>query len=206
MIGFDWYSMLPLTMQLPLHIPQLDRFTDEELVRFCLANPELNIERDEHENLYIDVSPTHLLTSTNNSELNGEFIIWNRKTKAGKVFDSSGGFFLRDKSMKAPDVAWIQKQRWDALTSAPKRSFPYLAPDFVLELESDSGNINELKLKMEKWIANGVRLGWLVSPRELQTYIYRPGEAVEMKGLSETLIGEPVLPGFETILADILEV
>ncbi|UFH54022.1 hypothetical protein [Spirosoma sp. KNUC1025] len=79
-------------MQLPLNIPQIDRFTDDELVRFCLANPELNIERDENGTLYIDMSPTHLLTSSNNSELNTEIGIWNRKTKAGKVIDSNGGF------------------------------------------------------------------------------------------------------------------
>ena len=82
-------------MQMPLNIPQLDRFTDEELVRFCLANPELNIERDEDGTLLIRyISCSRLLTSANNSELNTEFGIWNRKTKAGKVFDSSGGFFL----------------------------------------------------------------------------------------------------------------
>ena len=98
------------------HIPHLDRFTDDELVRLCLANPELNIERDENGTLYIDRSPTHLLRSSNNSELNGEFVIWNRSTKAGKVIDSNGGFFLRDKSMKAPDVAWIRRERWDALS------------------------------------------------------------------------------------------
>lgn len=193
-------------MQLPLNIPQLDRFSDKELVRFCLANPDLRIERDETGALYIDMSPTHLLTSSNNSELNTEFGLWNRKTKAGKVFDSNGGFFLRDKSMKAPDVAWVRRDCWDALTPAQKRSFPYLTPDFVLELESDSDNINELKQKMDKWLANGVRLGWLVSPRELQTYIYRPGQAVEIKTFSETLSGDPVLVGFETVLADILEV
>ncbi|GAB3016853.1 hypothetical protein GCM10027185_11430 [Spirosoma pulveris] len=59
-----------LLIQLPLHIPQLDVFTDDELVRFCLANPELTIERDENGNLYINISPTHLLTSSNNSESN----------------------------------------------------------------------------------------------------------------------------------------
>lgn len=138
-------------MQLPLHIPQLDRFTDDELVRFCLANPELTIERDEDGTLYINMSPTHLLTSSNNSELNAEFVIWNRRTRAGKVFDSSGGFFLKDKSMKAPDVAWIRRERWDALSKKEKHSFPYMAPDFVLELVSDSDNIHAVKAKMEKW-------------------------------------------------------
>ena len=98
-------------MQLPLHIPQLDQFTDAELVDFCVANPALRVERDEQGTLFLDMSPTHLLTSSNNSELNTEIGIWNRKTKAGKVIDSSGGFFLKDKSMKAPDVAWIRRDR-----------------------------------------------------------------------------------------------
>lgn len=111
-------------MQLSLNIPQLDRFTDDELVRFCLANPELNIERDENGDLFIDTSLASLLTSANNSELNGEIGIWNRKTKAGKFVDSNGGFFLNDKSMKAPDVAWIRRERWDALSKKEKHSFP----------------------------------------------------------------------------------
>lgn len=194
-------------MQVPLTIPQLDRFTDAELVDFCAANPELNVERDEHGTLLLDMSPTHLLTSSNNSELNTEFGIWNRKTKAGKVFDSSGGFFLNDKSMKAPDVAWIRRERWDALSRKEKQSFPYLAPDFVLELVSDSDSLNVVKLKMVKWLANGVRLAWLVSPDEKLTYIYRPGQSYpDVKRFSETLSGETVMPGFTTVLADILEV
>lgn len=192
-------------MQVPLNLPQLERFTDDELVRFCLANPELRVERDEHGTIHLDTSPTHLLTSSNNSELNTEIGIWNRKTKAGKVIDSNGGFFLKDKSMKAPDVAWIRRERWDALSREEKKSFPYLAPDFIVKLQSDSDNIRDLKKKMEKWVQNGVRLAWLVSPREQQTYIYRPGQTADVKAFSETLSGADVLIGFETVLADILE-
>ena len=138
-------------MAIPLHIPTRDRFTDEELVIFCLSNPDLKVERDEYEQLYINMSPTHLLTGANNSELNGEFVIWNRRSKAGKVIDSNGGFFLADKSMRAPDVAWIHKERWNRLSTAEKKSFPYLAPDFVLELESDTDNLYDLKQKMANW-------------------------------------------------------
>lgn len=192
-------------MQIPLRLPHVERFSDDELVAFCTANPELRVERDENGLLYINMSPTHLLTSSNNSELNGEFVFWNRRTKAGKVFDSSGGFFLADKSMRAPDVAWIRRDRWDALTKEQKKSFPYLAPDFVLELESDTDNIHELKDKMQKWIQNGVRLGWLVSIREQQTYVYRSGHSVKTVTFPETLTGEDVLEGFETVLAEILE-
>lgn len=188
-------------MQLPLHIPQLDGFTDDELVKFCLANPELTIERDENGILYI----SHLLRSSSNSELNGEIGIWNRKAKAGKVIDSNGGFFLKDKSMKAPDVAWIRRKQWDALSKKEKQSFPHLAPDFVLELATDSDNLDVIKEKMEKWLANGVRLAWLISPEEKLTYIYKSGRPVETKAFMETLSGEDVMIGFETVLGDILE-
>ncbi|GAB4024238.1 Uma2 family endonuclease [Spirosoma gilvum] len=192
-------------MQLPLNIPKIDRFTDEELVQFCLANPDMKIERDENGTVYIDMSPTHLLTSANNSELNTEIGIWNRKTKAGKVIDSNGGFFLSDQSMKAPDVAWIRRERWEALSKNEKHSFPHLAPDFVLELVSDSDHLDTVKAKMEKWLTNGVRLAWLVSPDEKLTYIYRPNQSVETKSFSETLLGDDVLVGFKTILSEILE-
>ncbi|WP_394353323.1 PDDEXK family nuclease [Spirosoma aureum] len=49
--------------------------------------------------------------------------MWNRKSKAGKVIDSNGGFFLKDKSLKAPDVAWIRKDRWDAQSHDEKNHF-----------------------------------------------------------------------------------
>ncbi|MFN8355344.1 MAG: Uma2 family endonuclease [Spirosomataceae bacterium] len=60
------------------------------------------------------------------------------------------------------------------IDSKRKNSFPYLIPDFVVKLESETDHIHELKNKIEKWIVNGVRLGWLVSSREQQTYVYRP--------------------------------
>ncbi|OIN59713.1 hypothetical protein BLX24_07550 [Arsenicibacter rosenii] len=192
-------------MIVPLHIPHVEQFTDDELASFCTANPGLHIERDEHGMLFIDMSPTYLLTSSNNSELNGELIIWNRRIKAGKVIDSNGGFFLPDRSMRAPDVAWIKRDRWDALSTGVKKSIPYLVPDFVLELASDTDNLNQLHDKMGIWLKNGVRLGWLVSPRDGKTFIYKPDAPVVTKLFTETLTGDDVLIGFETILADILE-
>ena len=193
-------------MLIPLHLPSREQFTDDELVNFCLSNPDLMVERNEFGQIFINMSPTNLLTSSNNSELNGEFVIWNSRKKAGKVIDSNGGFFLPDRSMRAPDVAWIRKERWAELSTAEKKSFPYLAPDFVLELESDTDNLVDLKQKMQKWIDNGVRLGWLVAMSEQRTYIYRPYAVIENKLFSETLTGDDVLVDFEVVLTNILEI
>lgn len=192
-------------MQLPLNIPQLDRFTDDELVRFCVANPDLKVERDEDGTLYINTSPTHLLTSANNSELNGEFIIWNRKTKAGKVLDSNGSFFPERQIHESARRVLDSARTVGRPEQEGKAFVPVHGPDFVLELVSDSDNLNVVKAKMEKWLANGVRLAWLVLPDGKLTYIYRPGQPVETKAFTETLSGEDLLIGFETVLADILE-
>lgn len=194
-----------LSMIIPLHIPQLGTFSDEELVAFCLANPELTIERDKNGQLFISMSPTHALTSSNNSELIAELTLWNRRTKAGKVLESSGGFFLADTSMRVPDAAWIQKDRWDGLTMEEKKSFPHMAPDFIMELKSDTDSLRNLEEKMTKWIANGVRMGWLVIPERAETHIYLPGSEVIVRSFDESLEGLDTLPGFSVRLSEILE-
>jgi Uma2 family endonuclease len=191
-------------MTLSLHFPPKLRFSDEELVAFCLANPDLNLERDEKGEIHL-MSPAHGLTSANNSEIIGEVIIWNRKTKAGKVFDSSGGFFLADTSMRAPDLAWVRIERWAALSKKEKHSFPYLAPDFIIELESDTDSLSKLKSKMKKWVANGVRLAWLISISKQKTYIYRSNGEAASVAFTQKLSGEDVLEGFTVVLSEIFE-
>ena len=51
-------------------------------------------------------------------------------------------------------------------------------------------------MKMQEYIANGARLGWLINPQDRQVEIYRPGQQVEVLELPLTLSGEDVLPGF----------
>ena len=192
-------------MILPLNIPAHPYFTDDELVAFCVANPDLMVERDEHGQLHITMTPAFLLGSSNNSELIAEVAIWNRKKKGGRVIESNGGFFLQDRSMRVPDVAWIQIDRWNALTDDEKNSFPYMAPDFVIELQSKTDSLRYLERKMVKWIENGVRLAWLVCPKGQTTYVYEPGKPPLAVHFEETLSGGEVLVDFSTRLSDILE-
>ncbi len=192
-------------MIIPLHIPQLSKFSDDELVVFCPANPELVVERDENGQLFISMSPTYALTSSNSSELIAELVLWNRSKGNGKVLESSGGFFLPDTSMRVPDVAWIRNEQWVRLTPAEKKSFPYLSPDFIIELKSDTDSLADLQAKMEKWIGNGVRMGWLIIPEKAETHIYMPDSPVMVLPFEALLEGGEVLPGFKVKLSEILE-
>jgi Uma2 family endonuclease len=74
--------------------------------------------------------------------------------------------------------------------------FSPLCPDFVVELRSQSDDLETLKAKMEEYIANGAQLGWLIDPLEKKVYVYRPLEEVICLENPETVSGEPVLPGF----------
>lgn len=51
------------------------------------------------------------------------------------------------------------------------------------------------KQKMQEYMDNGARLGWLIDPRRERVTVYTPGQVEELEGL-ETLRGDPVLPGF----------
>lgn len=119
--------------------------------------------------------------------------------------DSNGGFFLGDSSMRSPDAAWIKIDRWNALNNAEKHSFPHMAPDFVIELQSGKDDFRNLQHKMVKWIENGVRLAWLVCPKGQTTYVYEPGKPPLAVHFEETFSGGEVLVGFSTRLSDILE-
>jgi Uma2 family endonuclease len=191
-------------MVLPLNIPKEGEFTNEELIALCLANPEMKIERDENGQILIAMSPTYALTSSFNSNILIELGIWNKKSKLGKVFDSNSAFFLPDNSMKGLDVAWISNKRWNQLSLSKKKFIPHIVPDFVVELQSDTDNLRELKAKMTKWVENGVKLAWLVSPQTKETLVFFDG-SVETVSFTDKLDGKNILPGLSLLMSEVID-
>ncbi|MEM8637634.1 MAG: Uma2 family endonuclease [Cyanobacteria bacterium P01_G01_bin.54] len=169
--------------------------SDDRFYRLCQANPELRIERNSEGSLII-LSPTGGETGNSNAELGADFVIWNRQTQLGKVFDSSTGFKLPNGATRSPDVAWVEQSRWDQLPPEQRRRFPPLAPDFVLELVSPTDSWADAQAKLQEYIANGVRLGWLIDLDNQRAEIYRPGQVVQTVSLPAQLSSGAVLPGF----------
>jgi len=136
-------------------IAHLDHTQFEQL---CAANPDLKFERTATGNLVI-MSPTGGETGRNNATLIARFVIWNEQSNLGVVFDSSTCFKLPSGGDRSPDVAWVAKSRWEALTPEQQQKFPPLCPDFVVELVSPSDNINTVRAKMQEYLESGLRLG-----------------------------------------------
>ncbi|MBD0264903.1 MAG: Uma2 family endonuclease, partial [Tolypothrix sp. Co-bin9] len=78
-----------------------------------------------------------------------------------------------------------------------EEEFSPLAPDFVVELRSSSDSLKKLREKMREYIDNGVRLGWLLDPKNKTVEIFRLEKEVEILESPTTVSGEDVLPGFE---------
>jgi Uma2 family endonuclease len=178
-----------------IDISPITILTDDQFDRLCAANPEIKFERTAIGELQI-MSPTGGETGMNNATLIARFVIWNEKNNLGKVFDSSTCFKLPNGSNRSPDVVWIERSRWDALTPEQQRKFPPICPDFVLELLSPSDDLPIVQQKMQEYLDNGIRLGWLINPEDKQVEIYRPGQAVEAIQAPRTLFGEAVLMDF----------
>ena len=69
------------------------------------------------------------------------------------------------------------------------------ARTFVVEIRSPSDRLPDQLDKMELWLEQGARLGWLIDPFDGIAHIYRPGREPEQLERPETLSGEDVLPG-----------
>lgn len=171
------------------------KLTDDQFYQLCQDNPDIKFERNQWGKLVI-MPPTGGETGKRNASVIADFVIWNRQTKLGEVFDSSTCFKLPNGPDRSPDVSWIQLERWNALTDAQREKFPPIAPDFVLELMSPSDSLSETQAKMREYMGAEVRLGWLIDRKSRRVEIYRLGQQVEILDAPTTLSGEDVLPGF----------
>ena len=180
------------------------KMTEEQFGTFCELNKEVRIERTA-EGMIELMPPTSGYTGNRNSKITTQLENWASQDGSGVSFDSSTGFTLPNGAMRSPDASWISRSRLAALTTEEKEGFSSICPDFVIELRSASDSLSALQDKMEEYMANGARLGWLLDPQERRAYVYRPQIRPEILDNPDTLSAEPELTGFTLQLKAIWE-
>jgi Uma2 family endonuclease len=195
------------------------RLTHEQFERLCQNNPDRSFELTKDGELEI-MPPTGGESGKKESDLITDLNLWNRQSRLGETFSSSTAFILPNGAERSPDAAWVERSRWEALTAEERKKFPPIAPDFVVELRSETDRLTKLqqrridwevpsqlcatRQKMQEYRDNGVRLGWLINPQDRTVEIYRPGRDVEVLENPSIISGEEVLPGFVLDLRSIL--
>ena len=169
------------------------RVTHEEFEKLCHDNPDRLFELTATGELIV-MAPAGWESSERNSDLTTDVNLWNRQTKLGRAFDSSGGFTLPNGAIRSPDVTWIDRSKLVNIPAGVK--FPPVVPDFVIELRSDTDRMPKLREKMEEYRSNGVRLALPIDPQTKQVEIYRLEQAPEILESPVSINCSEVMPGF----------
>ena len=185
-----------------LNLSSAIELTDEQFFQLCVNNRDLRLEQTAEGELII-MPPTGWKSGNRNSRLTQRLGNWTDADGTGLAFDSSTGYILPNGAKRSPDASWVSRERLEALNPDPTRFLP-MAPDFAVELRSANDELRTLQQKMQEYIDNGVRLGWLLDPQNQRVEIYRPGQDVEVLQSPASLSGEDVLPGFMLDLTQIL--
>ena len=154
--------------------------TPQQFEAIALANRDLRLERTAEGELIVN-RPTGGESGQRNFSITGQLARWYEEHEdLGEAFDSSTGFRPPKGANRSPDVSWVRRERWEVLTPQQRKGFVPLCPDFVVELRSESDSLRSLQTKMQEYIDNGARLGWLIDPKNRRVEIYRSGSEVEV--------------------------
>ncbi|MEM8831888.1 MAG: Uma2 family endonuclease [Cyanobacteria bacterium P01_G01_bin.19] len=189
-----------------ISVPKGFKVTPEQFEQLAFAEQTARMELTKDGELIV-ISPTGGEAGRKNRRLTQQIGNWTDRDGTGEAFDSSTVFTLPNGARRSPDVSWLTLDKWNALTLREKEGFPPVVPDFVIELVSPSDIKNQryagLQAKMQEYLDNGVRLGWLIEPSAKTVEIYRPNQQIEVLKNPQTLSGENILPGFVLDLSNI---
>lgn len=127
----------------------------------------------------------------------------------GEVAGAQGLIRFKLDLVRVPDISFI---RWDSVDDPdeienPAGAFLEYPPDLAVEILSPSNTRREMEIKLDEFAKAGVKLVWYVDPERKEVDVYPKGNAKRKKtvGLSGTLDGGDVLPGFKLPVAKIFE-
>ena len=175
--------------------------TDECLIEISSLNDPLHFERSAEGALEIS-PPPGTLSGQRGGEVYAQVWVWNNDRSSSQSF-AGGGFRLPNSAVREPDAAWVSGERLSDIELDDEGYWP-VCPDFVVEVRSRGQSVAAQQEKMQEWMSNGARLGWLIDPYGDQVFIYRANQdEPERLERPETLSGEDVAEGLTVELAKV---
>ena len=175
-------DLLPATFTSP-------ELTDEQFLALCEQFPDATLEHTEDGEIIV-MPPNDPKSSARVTRVTQRLANWAEQAGRGEVCGPDGGFRLPTGARRSPDAAWIDGN------PSTKQRFPIFAPQFVIEVRSPDDRIERLRDKMQRYIAAGVLLAWLIDPFEKTVTIYRPNREPEVLRSPTSVAGEGPVEGF----------
>jgi Uma2 family endonuclease len=116
-------------------------------------------------------------------------------------------FILKSSPMlrRRPDLAFVSQERWPAARPMDREAAWDVIPDLAVEITSPTDLIDDLMDKIEEYFAAGVRLVWVIYPKQRKLYAYQSPTSVRILREGDELDGGAVLPGFRVSLTSLFE-
>jgi Uma2 family endonuclease len=129
-----------------------------------------------------------------------------RLSRAGTVFAAPFDVILSDEDIVEPDLLFVSAARAAIITEKNIQG----PPDLVVEILSAGTRKTDEVVKRKVYERYGVREYWIVDPELEAVKIYRLTDqgyvrAAELAREANETLSTPLLPGFQTPLADIFE-
>ncbi len=136
---------------------------------------------------------------------------YEKTTRVGVAF-SEAPFVLLDSpnwvsGSRIPDASFYLAERWtEYIDSIPDWQYkPFvIVPDLCVEIVSSNDNYQDVDAKVDRYLSDGVKLIWVINPRNQTVAVYTAGSEQFMRlTLGATLNGGDLLPNFALTLSEI---
>ena len=122
--------------------------------------------------------------------------------RLGIAYAGDPGFVIERNpdTVRAPDIAFIAAER---AREVHTHKFIAGPPDLAVEIVSPDDRRRELVAKARQWLSSGAQTVWVADPMTKTVTVYHAGGEERLLHESDTLTGEPTLPGFSVSVADL---
>jgi Uma2 family endonuclease len=105
--------------------------------------------------------------------------------------------------VRKPDVSFISCSRLPA--SAAPDGHCRIAPDLAAEVVSPTDLFDDVSIKVNEYLAAGVRLVWVIDPKVERVFVYPLHKRPAILTSQDELTGGDVLPGFQCAVAELFQ-
>ena len=128
-----------------------------------------------------------------------------RRHRNAVVLAGDTGFILHraPDTVRAPDIAVIRRERYDALEDETK-AIPG-PPELAIEIVSPCNRPTDIRAKVADYLTAGASLVWVVDPNSETVTTYRTLFEPRLIPPDGCLTAEDILPGLSLLVSDLFD-
>lgn len=182
--------MLAMSTKAILSLDQFEKLPDDGMFH----------ELDEGE--LISMAPTSEGHGDIEAEIVTQLRLHVKQQSLGKVYCGDMGFRLDEDTVRAPDVAFVRKER---LGARDRTRYFDGAPDLAVEIFSPSDSVPQLMRKVRQYLRAGSHTVWVVYPETKEMQVFEAAGADRILRAGDLLDAPELLPGFSIPVSALFE-